>query len=181
MTANEQIEKQAKHIADAIVDLVERTDGPVTFTQIEREVEGFATNERSSWAYELGERPGQPVALIWDGMSEAGAAALRQAMCERRVAIQIVTPDLYFDRFPEDEKWTPLVLLPVRAANLDGFRWHMRAPEAYLDPTDPFFPFLKKNYRFLTPGPVRSTADRFSPPKGDMSVLDCPNNGSPLT
>jgi hypothetical protein len=161
MTSNEQIEKQASHIADAIVDLVERTDGPVTFTQIEREVEGFATNEPSSWAYELGERPGQPALVVWDGMSEAGAAALRQVMRERRVAVQIVTPDLYLDRFLEDEKWIPLVLLPVRAANLDGLRWHMRAPETYLDPTDPF---LKENFRFLTPGPVRSTADRFSPP-----------------
>src|SRR5947209_7290861 len=99
MTRNEQIENQAHRIADAIVDLVERTDGPVTFTQIEREVEGFATDEPSSWAYELGERPGQPAAVIWDGVSEAGAAALRQAMCERRVAVQIVTRDLYLDRF----------------------------------------------------------------------------------
>src|SRR5262249_41987456 len=86
-------------IANAIVDLVERTDGPVTFTQIEREVEGFATNEPSSWAYALGERPGQPAVVVWNGMSEAGAAALCQVMLGRRVAVQIVTPDLYLDRF----------------------------------------------------------------------------------
>src|SRR5258708_38832150 len=107
MTTNEQIEKQANHIADAIVDLVERTDGPVTFTQIEREVEGFATDEPSSWASELGERPGQPAVVVWDGMSEAGAAALRQVMRERRVAGQIVTPVFYLDRFLEDEKCIP--------------------------------------------------------------------------
>ena len=70
MTTKERIENQANRIADAIVDLVERTDGPVTFTQIEREVEGFATKP-SSWAYELGERPGQPAMVVWEGMSEA--------------------------------------------------------------------------------------------------------------
>jgi len=172
MRTNKQ--KQVIRIANAIVDLVERTDGPVTFTQIEREVEGFATNEPSSWAYALGERPGRPAGVIWNGMSEAGAAALCRVMQERRVAVQIVTPDLYLDRFPEDEKWIPLVLLPVRAANLDGPHWHMRAPPAYLDPTDPF---LKENCRFLTPGPVRSTADQFSPPKRGRWVLDCPNDG----
>src|SRR5262249_50259174 len=137
MRTNKQ--KQVIRIANAIVDLVERTDGTVTFTQIEREVEGFATNEPSSWAYALGESPGRPAGVIWNGMSEAGAAALCRVMQERRVAVQIVTPDLYLDRFPEDEKWIPLVLLPVRAA--------------YLDPTDPF---LKENCRFLTPGPLRS-------------------------
>jgi len=174
LRTDKTIEKQASHIADAIVDLVEQTDGPVTFTQIEREVEGFATNEPWSWTYGLGERSGPPAGVVWDGMSEAGAAALCRVMLERRVAVQIVTPDLYLDRFPQDEKWIPLVLLPVRAANLDGPHWHMRAPESYLDPADPF---LKENCRFLTPGPVRSTADQFSPPKRGRWVLDCPNSG----
>jgi hypothetical protein len=101
--------------------------------------------------------------VVWDGMSEAGATALCQVMCGRRVAVQIVTPDLYLDRSLEDEKWIPLVLLPVRTANLDGPRWHWRAPEAFLDRL-PTIPELKGKFRFLTPGPVRSTADRFSPP-----------------
>ena len=50
MRTNEQIENQASRIADAIVGLVERTDGPVTLTQIEREVEGFMTKEPQSWS-----------------------------------------------------------------------------------------------------------------------------------
>jgi hypothetical protein len=86
-------------------------------------------------------------------------------MRERRVAVQFVTPVLYSARVFEHEKWAPIVLLPVRAANLDGPRWHIRAPESYLDPTDPY---LKDTFRFLTPGPVRSTADQFSPPRAGV-------------
>jgi hypothetical protein len=160
MRANKQMEKQASRIADAIVDLVERTDGPVTLARIEREVEGFRTKGPSSWSYALGERAEQPAVVVWGGMTKAGAAALSQVMCDRRVAVQFVTRDLYLDRFLEHEKWVPVVLLPVKAANLDGPRWHFRAPEAYLDPTDPV---LKERFRFLTPGPVCSTADQFSP------------------
>jgi hypothetical protein len=43
MRTNKQIEKQANRIADAIVELVERTDGPVTLARIHREIPGFAT------------------------------------------------------------------------------------------------------------------------------------------
>jgi hypothetical protein len=162
MRTNEQIENQASRIADAIVDLVERTDGPVTLTQIEREVEGFMTKEPQSCSYILGETPEQPAIAIWSDMTEAGATALCQVMCERRVAVQFVTPVLYSDRVLEHEKWAPIVLLPVRAANLDGPRWHIRAPEAYLDQVSTN-PYLKERFRFLTPGPVHSTADQFSP------------------
>jgi hypothetical protein len=161
MKTNEQMEKQASRIADAIVDLVERNNGPVTLAQIEHEVGGFAT-DGPGWAYTLGERPEQPAVVVWDGMTEAGAAALWQVMRGRRVAVQLVTRDLYLDRFLECENWVPMVLLPVRAANIDGPRWHIRAPEAYLDQV-PTIPHLKDSFRFLTPGPVRSTADQFSP------------------
>jgi hypothetical protein len=53
MTTKKQTEKQATRIADAIVDLVERNDGPVTLAQIEREVEGFAKEEPPTWEYFL--------------------------------------------------------------------------------------------------------------------------------
>ena len=67
MRANKQMEKQASRIAGAIVDLVERTDGPVTLEQIEREVEGFVTSGPPSWSYALGERPEQPAVVVWGG------------------------------------------------------------------------------------------------------------------
>src|SRR5947209_17273910 len=105
MTTKKQTEKQATRIADALVDLVERTDGPVTLARIEREVEGFMTKGPPSWSYTLGERPEQPAVVVWGGMTEAGAAALRQVMCERRVAVQFVTRAVYLDRFLEPEKW----------------------------------------------------------------------------
>jgi hypothetical protein len=160
MKTNGQMEKQASRIADAIVNLVERTDGYVTCAQIEREVECFAAKGPDSWVYLLSEGSGQRTLVIWDGMTKAGALGLRQVMHERRVAVQFVIRDLYLDRFLEDENWVPIVLLPVRAANLAGPRWLIRAPPAELDPTDPD---LKGRFCFLTPGPVRSTADQFSP------------------
>jgi hypothetical protein len=161
MKTNEQMEKQASRIADAIVDLVECNNGPVTFAQIEREVEGFAANGPEGCTYALVEKPEQPIVVVWAEMTEAGATALRQVMCERRVAVQFVTPVLYLGRTLKHEKWVPMVLLPVRAANLNGPRWHIRAPETYLDQVSTN-PYLKESFRFLTPGPVHSTADQYS-------------------
>jgi hypothetical protein len=45
----DQIEKSANRIADAIVELVERTDGPVTLAQVEREIPGFAKKDPPAW------------------------------------------------------------------------------------------------------------------------------------
>jgi len=42
MRTDEQMEQQAIRIADAIVELVERTDAPVTLARIDREIPGFA-------------------------------------------------------------------------------------------------------------------------------------------
>jgi hypothetical protein len=39
---NGQMENQANRVADAIVDLVERNNGPVTLARIGREIPGFA-------------------------------------------------------------------------------------------------------------------------------------------
>ena len=48
---NDTLEKQTNRIADAIVELVERTDGPVTLARVEREVAGFAKHEPPSWSF----------------------------------------------------------------------------------------------------------------------------------
>jgi hypothetical protein len=58
-------------IANAIVDFVERTGGPVTLAQIEREVAGFKAGNKPSWEYVTGED--QDENLIWDGMTEEAA------------------------------------------------------------------------------------------------------------
>ena len=92
MRTNKQIEKQANRIADAIVDLVERTDGPVTLAQINREIPGFGTGEDPSWAYHINHEGG--VGIIWDGMTKAGTEALRKVIRGRRVAVQLVDPRL---------------------------------------------------------------------------------------
>jgi len=74
MRTDNQMEKQASHIADAIVDLVERTDAPVTLARIDREIPGFATNEHPAWEYLLENENGE--AVIWTGMTHAGRTAL---------------------------------------------------------------------------------------------------------
>jgi hypothetical protein len=155
-----EVENLANRIADAIVELVERTNGPVTLLELEREIPGFATKEARKWDYTVG-----PKMLIWDGMTEAGCAALHQVMSARRVAIQFVNRQPYILEgcTITDETWRPIVLLPARAANLDSPTWLLRASPAYQD-----FSVKKAaaegitGYRPLTPCPVRFTADQFS-------------------
>jgi hypothetical protein len=164
MTESKKLQMQANHMADAIVDLVERTDGPVTLARIERKIQGFATKETPSWEYVVEYRGGE--ALIWDGMTEAGLAALQNVMSGRRVAVQPLinlVPYLLEGGFPRRDNWMPVVLLPVRAANLDTPKWRMRGSEQLLDQ------FMRmaaeageRGYRRLTPSAVRITADRFA-------------------
>jgi len=159
MRTNKQMERQANRIADAIVDLVERTDGPVTLARINREIPGFGTNEDPAWDYHINYEGG--VITIWDGMTEAGTEALRKVIRGRRVAVQWVDARLYIleGYFIGDERCFPIVLLPTRAANLET----------------PAFPLLRaareqsraaaeKRYgnRLLIPRSVGSTADCFS-------------------
>jgi hypothetical protein len=158
MKTNAQMEKQASRIADAIVDLVERNNGPVTLAQIEREVEGFAKEEPPTWECFLERDDGETI--IWNGMTEAGNMALRKVMSGRRVAVQYVSPLLYFvgeEGWPRSENWLPTVLLPARAANLDTPRWLIRCSPAYRD-----YCLTKPGHRPLTPAAVRYTADQFS-------------------
>src|SRR5690348_2008088 len=92
------LEKETDRIAKAIVDLVERTNGPVTFARIEREVPGFAATGSVRCNFFLAERPENPALVVWDGMTESGCIALNQVMIEKRVAVQYVTTVLYEDR-----------------------------------------------------------------------------------
>jgi hypothetical protein len=145
----------AYRIADAIVERVERTDGPVTLARIAREIPGFAKNEPPAWEYFLERDDGETV--IWNGMTEAGLTALRKIMSERKVQYVNRLPYIMEDRVVDDERWLPIVLLPARAANLDTPRWHVRCSEGYRD-----YCITMPGHRPLTPTAVRYTADQFS-------------------
>jgi hypothetical protein len=164
MTKKEQLEDQADRLADAIVELVERTDGPVTLARIDREIPGFAAKEPPAWDYVIEDESRQ--ALIWDGMTQAGCAALRKVMSGRRVAVQhLINPLMYLLEcsYPQSDNWTPVVLLPVRTANLDTPRWLMRYPEKVLNECMRMAAARgERGYRRLTPSTVRNTADRFA-------------------
>jgi hypothetical protein len=160
MNSDRKTEKQAELIAVAIVELVERIDGPVTLAQIDREIIGFAKSESPSWAYAIEHSGGD--AIIWDGMTEAGLLALRKVISGRRVAVQPLAnllPYLLEGGYPRCEDWMPVVLLPVRAANLDTPNWRMRGSQQLLDRC---MRAGTPGYRLLTPGAIRCTADRFA-------------------
>ena len=73
-------ESAVSEIANAIVDLVEWTGGPVTLARIEREIAGFKADDdvKRSWEWVIGED--QDENLIWDGMSDEGCSALRKIL-----------------------------------------------------------------------------------------------------
>jgi hypothetical protein len=163
MNAAMQLEKLSNKIADAIVDLVDDTNGPVTLLQVEREVPGFKSEEQSRWDY-LIENSGKEF-LIWSGMSKAGYAALSKVISGRRVAIQFVSvlPYILDDFLLSDDEWLPLVLVPAKAANLETPRRLLRTSEhcrKYL--MERATADKKAGYRMLKPSPLRFTADRFS-------------------
>jgi len=159
MNTSKQVVTQAHQIADEIVKLVERVDGPVTLAQVEREIAGFSKKEPPSWERLAGE------VVIWNQMTAAGDQALREVLYERRVAIQSVSPLLYLLEgcFVSDPAWWPIVLLPAKAANLESPTFLIRATSGYQD-----FCMAKAaaesktGYRLLKPGSVRCTADRFA-------------------
>jgi hypothetical protein len=162
MNATIQLKILSDKIADAIVDLVNDTDGPITLSRVDREVPGFASVELSSWDY-LIEHP-QKKHLIWSGMSEAGYVALCKVISGRRVAIQFVNmlPYILEGCLLKDNDWLPSVLVPAKAANLaapsrlirtsEGARRHILA-RAAVD--------KKAGYRMLTPRSTRFSADSF--------------------
>jgi hypothetical protein len=147
-------------IADAIVDLVERTDGPVPLNRIDEQVPGFRAPCGPSWCYFIQHNTGE--AVIWDGMTKAGYEALRRVLHERKVALQFVNviPYVLEDVRLLDPAWQPLVLLPMRAANIDGPNWAFRVPPA-LAPGMMLRVAADARYRPLIPQQVGFTADRF--------------------
>ena len=155
---NDTLEKHTNRIANAIVELVERTDGPVTLARVQHEVPGFAGNAPPFWAHVARHAGGET--SFWSDMTEAGLAGFRKVMNERRVAIQFVSPLLYLleGRVMEDANWQPIVLLPARAANVDSPNWLIRAPEWYRQ-------WLAKErspgHRLREPDSVGATADMF--------------------
>jgi hypothetical protein len=164
MMKDRQLERLATAIATSIVELVERTDGPVTLARVQREVPGFAKTTAPAWSHVVEHAGGET--LIWDGMTEAGHAALRKVMYGRRVAIQFVNSLLYrLDGiFIASENWQPIVLLPASAANLETPNWLVRASPGHREHS------LRraaaqgnKGYRLLSSAYVGSTADVVSP------------------
>ena len=154
---NDTLEKQTNRIADAIVELVERTDGPVTLARVDREVAEFANHEPPWWDYVI-ERGGATT-VYWGGMTEAGSAALQKVLRGRRVAVQFVNllPYLLDGLVDDEENWQPIVLLPARAANLDSPKWLVRASQDYVA-----IALDTPGWRLLKPAPVSFTADQFS-------------------
>ena len=132
MKNNNQIEKEAGRIADEIVRLVERTNGPVTLVQVRREIPGFAALEPPFWSHTITHASGE--ISYWGEMTEAGGKALRKVTKERRVAVQFVNDVPYrFDGcVSTDENWQPVVLLPAEAANMQTPNGLMRFPEWFL-------------------------------------------------
>ena len=120
-------------IANPIVDLVERTGGPVTLARIEREVPGFAAaNDPDHWSWVTGDDDEH---VLWDGMTEQGCAALREVILARRVAMQPCPWPVYAveGRYPLDARWVPIVLVPTHMANIDTPGPLMRGSQQVLD------------------------------------------------
>jgi hypothetical protein len=151
---------EVARIADAIVDLVERTDGPVPLNRIDEQVRGFRAPHGPSWSYFIRHDAGE--AVIWNGMTKAGYKALRHVLNERQVALQPVNvlPYIFENVRLLDPAWQPVVLLPKRAANFDGPYWPFRVPPA-LAPEMALRVAGDDRYRTLTPERVGFTADRF--------------------
>lgn len=168
MGTDTQLEKQTNQIADAIVDLVERTNGPVTLAQVEREIEGFHRDEPPFWRHVVTYAGGE--ASLWDEMTEAGLAALQKVTIERRVTVQFVSilPYILEGGFLGYGGWRPIVLLPSRAANVDSRNWLIRVPQSVQDCIFREAAERKTNLRPLKSHYAGATADRFFSVDNDL-------------
>ena len=145
-------------IADKIVDLVERTSGPVFLHEIDQAVPGFKATRPRGYNYFITSNGKETV--YWDGMSKAGRDALRCVLNGRRAAVQCVSALPYVADFAgiDDPNWQPIALLPVRAANIDTPTWAARvSPEV----RQMAIRLGNGQFRPLTPQPIRFTADQF--------------------
>jgi hypothetical protein len=157
-TLSDRTTRKVKRIADAIVDLVERTDGPVLLHELDQKVPGFKARGSRGYNYFIPDN-GREI-IYWQGMTEAGLEALQSVLSNRRVAVQYVSGLLYFmDGVQVDaDTWEPIALLPVRAANIDTKKWAVRASPASRAKALSMAP---SGFRPLVPQPVRATADDF--------------------
>lgn len=176
MNVSMQLEKISNEIGDFIVKLVNDTDGPVTLLQVEREVRGFAMNGLPAWYFSFDRASGDD--FVWGGMTEAGEAALRKIIYGRKVAIQFVTPQPYLldggACYLDRDDWVPIMLLPARAANIDGPKFLARLSPQCLEDTLARQPSDERaRSRLLTPHPLRFAADYFSlgDPRNRFSAL----------
>ena len=156
------LERDMKRMANAIVELVEQTDGPVTFARLDRDIPGFSKKDDPSWSYVVDAPHGE--VIVWDGMTEVGMMALQSVLRGRRVAIQFVNemPYLLEGHIVQDEHWCPAVLLPARAANWDTPNWLVRASEKQRKAFAEGAAKRGTHHQPLNPGSVGSTADPFS-------------------
>jgi hypothetical protein len=152
-------ERKVARIAKEIVDLVQRTDGPVLLHEIGREIPGFKASGPNGYIHFTCVAGKETV--YWASMTKAGVEALRCVLNERRVAVQCLNRLPYWLDGIEinDDNWQPIALLPVRAANIDTPRWAVRvSPEV----REGAVRLGNGKFRPLTPQPTRFTADRFS-------------------
>jgi hypothetical protein len=163
MNTKQQLSQAASAIANSIVELVERTDGPVTLARIAREIPGFAEKEPPAWCYVVNHAQGEM--FIWDGMTEAGNAALRDVMSGRRVAVQFVNPLPYIleNSISASKNWQPIVLLPKSAGNLVTRNWLMRvSPDCQEHVVARAAKKRITGYRPIAPRAVNFVSDQFS-------------------
>ncbi len=157
-----QLDKAVSRIADAIVNLVEGSDGPVTLAELDRDIPDFATKERPAWNGSINTGDGDQ--LIWAGMTEAGQLALSKVLYEQRVAVQFVSllPYLLERCVLNEENWLPIVLLPAKAANLNTPKWLLRVSPGCQEYCRRHAAAENKFVRLLTPSSIRFTADQFA-------------------
>jgi hypothetical protein len=165
MNATKQLENLSNNVADAIVDLVNDTDGPVTLLQVEREVPGFAMSSIPARYFGFHRTDGAD--FVWGGITEAAEAALRKIIYGKKVAIQFVTPQPYLlegsARYLDRTDWLPIMLLPASGANIDGPSFLARlSPESQEDTLARPPSSRRVKFRLLTPRPLRFAADYFS-------------------
>ena len=164
MNAATQLEKLSNKIADAMVDLANATDGPVTLLQVEREIMGFKSDKQPAWHFAL---LSNGDGFAWGGMTEAGRSALCDVIYGKKVAVQFVTPEPYLLDGPtpylDRRDWQPIMLLPASGANISSPKFLARlSPQSLKDTLA--HPPSERTAKFSLPSPrrLRSAADHFS-------------------
>lgn len=160
MSKTEALQAEIDCFAAAIVDLVEKKNGPILLTELGEKISGFAMSPRQGYEYFISHKQGETV--VWDGMTEAGYKALRNVLNTRRIAIQYVRmlPYLLAGTISSSEHWQPFVRMPARAANFDTPIWAFRVSP--MMQTAMMIEAAATGTPANDPGPVRFTADEFS-------------------